>query len=146
MSFLVLRKNHLDPWMVFSYSIVLTSFQCATSNLKDIKFIVVAYAMFYHLYTNNWLSKFFSGRRCNFPSIWEGEYFQLGYSSPLVVSNNTISEKGECVWSSGSQYVLEGVESGKHKLIVCCCPSNQYSKIIWIGYISYKNFNQKRKN
>jgi len=58
------------------------------------------------------LLKIAAGRKCSFPSLWEGEYFHLGYSNPLIVSNSSISEKGECVWSSGSQYVVEGVESG----------------------------------
>jgi len=54
-----------------------------------------------------------TGSRCTFPLVWEGSYFQLGYSSPLAVSNTSIQEKGACVWSSGSQYVLKSVDVGE---------------------------------
>ena len=50
---------------------------------------------------------FLSG--CSFPVMWFGEYFQVEYANPLRtlwVTNRTITEKGECVWNSGSQYVL----------------------------------------
>jgi len=54
-----------------------------------------------------------TGSRCTFPRLWEGEYFHLGYSSSLIVNNNSITEKGECVWSDGSQYVLKSQDAGK---------------------------------
>ena len=45
--------------------------------------------------------------QCFFPPPWSGSYFQLGYSSPLTLTNTSITEKGTCVWNSGSQYVLK---------------------------------------
>ena len=51
--------------------------------------------------------------RCFFPKPWHGEYFHLGFSSPLKVVNNTISEKGKCVENFGSHFVMEDSEYGE---------------------------------
>lgn len=56
---------------------------------------------------------FTEASRCFFPKPWHGEYFHLGYSSPLKVVNNTISEKGKCVENFGSHFVMEDSEYGE---------------------------------
>ena len=53
------------------------------------------------------------GSQCFFPHAWHGDYFHLGFGSPLVVSNSTISEKGRCVESFGSHYVMEEEDRGE---------------------------------
>jgi len=62
-----------------------------------------------------WLTTSSSGSRtkCSLPLAWHGEYFHLEYSKPLVVTNTSITEKGKCEWSSGSQYVLKGEDNGQ---------------------------------
>ena len=70
------------------------------------------------------------GSRCSFPVAWHGEYFHLGYSRPLMVSNNSITEKGECVWSSGSQYVLEGEEEGGEKCWRCLSIYRKHNNVL----------------
>ena len=54
-----------------------------------------------------------AGSQCFFPHAWHGDYFHLGFGSPLVVSNSTISEKGRCVESFGSHYVMEEEDRGE---------------------------------
>lgn len=73
------------------------------------------------------------GSRCTFPGVWHGSYFQLGFSAPLIVANSSISEKGECVWSSGSQYVVEGVEperEGGRKCWRCMSIYRKHNNVI----------------
>eukprot|EP00088_Acartia_fossae_P006343 TRINITY_DN12927_c0_g1_i6.p1 TRINITY_DN12927_c0_g1~~TRINITY_DN12927_c0_g1_i6.p1 ORF type:complete len:638 (+),score=83.57 TRINITY_DN12927_c0_g1_i6:105-2018(+) len=53
------------------------------------------------------------GPSCTFPRLWHGEYFHLEFPAPLVVTNNSITEKGVCVWNLGSQYVLKGEDNGE---------------------------------
>jgi len=54
-----------------------------------------------------------AGSQCFFPHAWHGDYFHLGFGSPLVVANSTISEKGRCVESFGSHYVMEEEDRGE---------------------------------
>jgi len=51
--------------------------------------------------------------RCFFPRAWHGEYFHLGYNSPLVVVNSSISGKGRCIENFGSHFVMEDEEYGE---------------------------------
>jgi len=53
------------------------------------------------------------GSRCFFPHAWHGSYFHLGFSSPLDLENSTLSEKGRCVESFGSHYVMEDQDRGE---------------------------------
>ena len=50
---------------------------------------------------------------CYFPKAWHGEYFHLGYNSPLVVIDSSISGKGRCVENFGSHFVMEDEEYGE---------------------------------
>ena len=57
-----------------------------------------------------------SGRhrsRCFLPKAWHGEYFHLGYNSPLLVGNTSIEGKGRCVENFGSHFVMEDEEYGE---------------------------------
>ena len=57
-----------------------------------------------------------SGRhrsRCFFPKAWHGEYFHLGYNSPLLVANTSIEGKGRCVENFGSHFVMQDEEYGE---------------------------------
>ena len=54
-----------------------------------------------------------AGSRCFFPLAWHGSYFHLGFSSPLHLENSTLSEKGRCVESFGSHYVMEDEDRGE---------------------------------
>jgi len=54
-----------------------------------------------------------SGSSCFFPKPWHGEYFHLGFSVPLIVHKDTITEKGRCVENFGSHYVMEEEEMGE---------------------------------
>jgi len=51
--------------------------------------------------------------RCFFPKAWHGEYFHLGYNSPLLVANTSIEGKGRCVENFGSHFVMEDEEYGE---------------------------------
>ena len=61
----------------------------------------------------NYLPGYNHRSRCFFPKAWHGEYFHLGYNSPLMVVNNSISGKGRCVENFGSHYVMEDMEYGE---------------------------------
>ena len=51
--------------------------------------------------------------RCFFPKAWHGEYFHLGYNSPLSVANYSIEGKGRCVENFGSHFVMQDEEYGE---------------------------------
>ena len=50
---------------------------------------------------------------CHVPDVWHGEYFHLGFSSPLVVAGDGISEKGVCIENTGSQFIMEDSQYGE---------------------------------
>ena len=77
---------------------------------------------------------------CYFPRAWHGEYFHLGYNSPLVVVNNSISGKGKCVENFGSHYVMEDMEYGE-KCWKCMTIYRKHQNVLSYKESKWSNLN-----
>ncbi|CAG0886020.1 unnamed protein product [Cyprideis torosa] len=43
---------------------------------------------------------------CGFPPAWWGNWFQQGFSTPILVNSSHISSQGECVESLGEKFIV----------------------------------------
>ncbi|CAG7674280.1 unnamed protein product, partial [Allacma fusca] len=43
---------------------------------------------------------------CHFTEKWKGKWFQSGIQSPIIIENNKITTKGECVEGRGDKFLF----------------------------------------